>query len=187
MALLSCPPCNRSTLAQADAINKYSHTQLAVAPTLFFEFQGSPAAVKEAAEAAGACDVEYAMCSCLPDVCWRGWACACRLVSGLHCWHAIAANWSAAPAAYDDSGSAGCCKFGNGRTATAAAGSIAADLGGADFQWADREEERRKLWSARHTAYYAARALRPGVPMADACWDCALARERVASSCDVAW
>lgn len=78
---------------QADAINKYSHTQLALAPTLFFEFHGSPAAVKEAAEAAGA---------------------------------------------------------------------IAADLGGADFQWADREEERRKLWSARHSAYYAARALRPG-------------------------
>ncbi|PRW20430.1 lactate dehydrogenase [Chlorella sorokiniana] len=78
---------------QADAINKYSHTQLALAPTLFFEFHGSPAAVKEAAEAAGA---------------------------------------------------------------------IAADLGGADFQWADREEERRRLWSARHSAYYAARALRPG-------------------------
>ncbi|KAI7837750.1 hypothetical protein COHA_008381 [Chlorella ohadii] len=78
---------------QADAINKYSHTQLALAPTLFFEFHGSPAAVKEAAEAAGA---------------------------------------------------------------------IAADLGGADFQWADKEEERRKLWSARHSAYYAARALRPG-------------------------
>ncbi|KAL4431359.1 hypothetical protein ABPG75_006615 [Micractinium tetrahymenae] len=78
---------------QIDAINKYSHTDLQVAPTLFFEFNGSPAAVKEAAEAAGA---------------------------------------------------------------------VAADYGGSNFGWAEKEEERRQLWSARHSAYYAARALRPG-------------------------
>lgn len=78
---------------QIEAINRYSHTDLQVAPTLFLEFNGSPAAVQEAAEAAGA---------------------------------------------------------------------IAADCGGSNFRWAEREEERRQLWSARHSAYYAARALRPG-------------------------
>ena len=78
---------------QMAAINKYSKLDHKVAPTLFFEFHGSPAGVAEQAETVNA---------------------------------------------------------------------IASEHGGDDFHWATTSEERSKLWQARHDAYYAALALRPG-------------------------
>jgi D-lactate dehydrogenase (cytochrome) len=39
---------------------------------------------------------------------------------------------------------------------------LAADAGGHNFRWAAQEEERNRLWKARHDAYFAALALRPG-------------------------
>ena len=78
---------------QMAAINKYSKLDHKVAPTLFFEFHGSPAGVAEQAETVNA---------------------------------------------------------------------IASEHGGDDFRWAATSEERSKLWQARHDAYYAALALRPG-------------------------
>jgi len=78
---------------QMDAINRYSDLSYPVQPTLFFEFHGSDAGVREQAETVG---------------------------------------------------------------------EIAEEFGGGDFQWASRTEDRNKLWQARHDAYYAVLALRPG-------------------------
>lgn len=41
-------------------------------------------------------------------------------------------------------------------------GEIAADLGGGPFLWTTVAEDRNKLWKARHNAYFAGLALRPG-------------------------
>ncbi|CUW40941.1 putative D-lactate dehydrogenase, mitochondrial [Magnetospirillum sp. XM-1] len=76
-----------------DAVNRYSKTSHKVAPTLFFEFHGSPASVQEQAEKVEA---------------------------------------------------------------------IAAEFGVEGFQWATGAEERTRLWAARHNAYYAGVAMRPG-------------------------
>src|SRR5690606_6192769 len=34
--------------------------------------------------------------------------------------------------------------------------------GGMDFEWAERPEDRNRLWTARHNAYFAGLQLRPG-------------------------
>ncbi len=49
--------------------------------------------------------------------------------------------------------------------------SLAAEHGGQEFQWRKTLEEKDELWSARHNAYYATHALRPGakVYVTDVC------------------
>ncbi|MDA0207603.1 MAG: FAD-binding protein [Acidobacteria bacterium] len=42
------------------------------------------------------------------------------------------------------------------------AGGIVAEHGGSDFQWSPKREDREKLWDARHKAYFATKAIRPG-------------------------
>jgi D-lactate dehydrogenase (cytochrome) len=73
--------------------NKFAGLNLAVQPTLFLEFHGSPSTVQENAEKVG---------------------------------------------------------------------EIMHEFGGSDFKWATSTEERSALWKARHNAYYAGLALRPG-------------------------
>ncbi|WP_205749145.1 FAD-binding oxidoreductase [Frigidibacter oleivorans] len=41
-------------------------------------------------------------------------------------------------------------------------GEIVAEMGGAHFTWADRPEDRNRLWKMRHGAYHACLGLRPG-------------------------
>ncbi|TAK49028.1 MAG: FAD-binding protein [Xanthobacteraceae bacterium] len=41
-------------------------------------------------------------------------------------------------------------------------GELAHECGGGAFSWTTRPEDRTRLWQARHDAYWAARALRPG-------------------------
>ena len=36
------------------------------------------------------------------------------------------------------------------------------EFGASDFKWASKEEDRNRLWEARHNAYYAGKALSPG-------------------------
>ncbi|XP_044289987.1 probable D-lactate dehydrogenase, mitochondrial isoform X1 [Varanus komodoensis] len=43
-----------------------------------------------------------------------------------------------------------------------AAGEVVQSNGGSDFVWAREQEARNQLWTARHNAFYAALALRPG-------------------------
>ncbi len=78
---------------QMGAINRYSKLDYTVAPTLFFEFHGTPRGVEEQAEMVKA---------------------------------------------------------------------IAAEHGGGNFRWSASPEERNRLWQARHDAFYAALAMRPG-------------------------
>jgi D-lactate dehydrogenase (cytochrome) len=49
--------------------------------------------------------------------------------------------------------------------------SLASEHGGQEFQWRKTLEEKDKLWSARHNAYYATHAIRPGakVYVTDVC------------------
>lgn len=44
-------------------------------------------------------------------------------------------------------------------------GELAEDNGGGKFQWSDKEEDKNKLWRARHDAAYACLALQPGARM----------------------
>ncbi len=41
-------------------------------------------------------------------------------------------------------------------------GEVAAEYGGGGFQWSTKAEERTALWNARHTAFHAVKATRPG-------------------------
>ncbi len=44
-------------------------------------------------------------------------------------------------------------------------GEIASDFGGNNYQWTSNNEERNKLWKARHDAYWACKSYKPGTEM----------------------
>ena len=44
-------------------------------------------------------------------------------------------------------------------------GEIAIDFGGKNYEWTSNNEDRNKLWKARHDAYWAARSYMPGTEM----------------------
>ena len=44
-------------------------------------------------------------------------------------------------------------------------GEIALEFGGNNYEWTSNNEERNKLWKARHDAYWAARSYMPGTEM----------------------
>ncbi len=85
--------CELLDTASMRAVGDYAKLDYPATPTVFFEFHGSPASVREQAEITGA---------------------------------------------------------------------LAAEHGGSGFQWATQRGRREKLWHARHHAYYAIKALRPG-------------------------
>jgi len=62
---------------------------------------------------------------------------------------------------------------------------IASEHGGQDFEWATRPEDRSRLWQARHDAYYAGLALKPGCRTltTDACVPISQLADCIAESC----
>ena len=70
---------------------------------------------------------------------------------------------------------------------------IAGSNGGTQFRWAENTEDRNALWTARHNAYFAAQALKPGCKAitTDVCVpisrlaDCILAAEAAAKESDL--
>jgi D-lactate dehydrogenase (cytochrome) len=61
---------------------------------------------------------------------------------------------------------------------------IAISNGGAAFEWATEQSERARLWKARHSAYFAGRAFRPGAEclIADVCVPISALAEAVANA-----
>ncbi len=65
-------------------------------------------------------------------------------------------------------------------------GEIARELGGGPFEWATKPEERSRLWQARHDAYWAAVALRPGPSIKNMSTDVCVPISRLAECVEAA-
>jgi len=65
-------------------------------------------------------------------------------------------------------------------------GAIARECGGGDYRWTAKPEERNRLWQARHDAYWATKALRPGAEAVatDVCVPISRLAECVAATVD---